>query len=133
MRRQFTNSTEFPPELFSGPTNGSNSAKLPFSNDRTVTKLRMVWDKSRFLLRLTGLGLVLGTAVAFLIPKRYESTTRLMPPDQSNSGMAMLSAALGGRSGGSGAGPGSGSGGIGAIAGDLPGLKTSPHLFICIF
>jgi uncharacterized protein involved in exopolysaccharide biosynthesis len=92
----------------------------------------MLWDQRRFLLRLTCLGLLLGTVIAFVIPKRYESTTRLMPPDQSNSGMAMLSAALGGRSGGSGAGSGSGSGSIGAIAGDLLGMKTSTDLFIGI-
>jgi uncharacterized protein involved in exopolysaccharide biosynthesis len=128
MRRQFTNSTEFPPELFSGPPHGSNSATLPFSNEKTVTKLRMLWDQRRFLLRLMVLGLLLGTVIAFLVPTRYESTTRLMPPDQSNSGMAMLSAALGGRSGGSGSGGGS----IGAIAGDLLGMKTSTDLFIGI-
>jgi uncharacterized protein involved in exopolysaccharide biosynthesis len=129
MRQQFTNSTEFPPELFGGPQKGSNSAKLPFSNDQIVNKLRLLWNQRRFLLRLTGFGLVLGTLIAFLIPKRYESTTRLMPPDQSNPGMAMLSAALGsGRSGGSGSATGS----IGAMAGDLLGMKTSGDLFIGI-
>src|SRR5258708_23106261 len=132
MRRQFTNSTEFPPDLYSGPPNGSNTAKLPFSNARTVSRLRMLWDQRLFLLCLTCLGLLLGTAIAFLIPKRYESTTRLMPPDQSSSGMAMLSAAFGGRSGGAGAGSGSGSGGIRAVAGDLLGMKTSTGLFIGI-
>jgi uncharacterized protein involved in exopolysaccharide biosynthesis len=131
MRQQLTKSTEFPPELYNDPKNGSNTAKLPFPNDQTVKKLRLLWNQRRFLLRLTGLGLVLGIAAAFLIPTRYESTTRLMPPDQSNSGMAMLSAALGGRSGGSGAGSG-GTGSIGAIAGDLLGMKTSTDLFIGI-
>jgi uncharacterized protein involved in exopolysaccharide biosynthesis len=128
MRQQFTNSTEFPPELYNGPQNGSSPAKLPFSNDQTITRIRLLWNQRRLLLRLMGLGLILGTVVAFLIPNRYESTTRLMPPDQSNSGMAMLSAALGGRSGGSGSGAGS----IGAIAGDLLGMKTSTDLFIGI-
>jgi uncharacterized protein involved in exopolysaccharide biosynthesis len=130
MRQQFTNSTEFPPDLYSSPMNGTNSAKLPFSNDQTVNKLRLLWNQRRFLLRLAGLGLVLGIVVAFLIPNRYESVTRLMPPDQSNSGMAMLSAALGGgRSGGS---ESSGGGSIGAIAGDMLGMKTSTDLFIGI-
>ena len=128
MRQQFTNSTEFPPELFSGPPNGSNSGKLHFGNVETVNKLRLLWNQRRLLFRLAGLGLVLGIVVAFLIPNRFESSTRLMPPDQSNSGMAMLSAALGGRSGAAGSGTGS----IGAIAGDLLGMKTSTDLFIGI-
>ena len=130
MRQQFTNSKELPPEIQAGPQDGPNASKLHISNERTINKLRMVWSQRRFLLRLAGWGLVLGIVAAFIIPKRYESTTRLMPPDQSNSGMAMLSAALGGRSGG---GSGSGStGSIGAIAGDLLGMKTSTDLFIGI-
>jgi uncharacterized protein involved in exopolysaccharide biosynthesis len=128
MRQQFTNSTELPPEVYNGPQNGSNASKPHISSEQTIHRLRLVWDQRRFLLRLTGWGLALAIVVAFIIPKRYESTTRLMPPDQSGSGMAMLSAALGGRSGGS----GSGSSGIGAIAGDLLGMKTSADLFIGI-
>jgi capsule polysaccharide export protein KpsE/RkpR len=64
--------------------------------------------------------------IAFLIPKRFESIARLMPPDQGSSsmGMAMLAA-----SGGIGANSGSG---LGAMAGDLLGLKNSSDLFIGI-
>jgi hypothetical protein len=32
--------------------------------------------------------------MALLIPKRFESTARLMPPDQASSGMAMLASVL---------------------------------------
>ncbi len=102
----------------------------PFANEleeqpareRTVARLRLLWEQRQFLLRVAGWGLLIATAIAFLIPKRYESTTRLMPPDtQSNSGLAML-AALSGRTGT----------GIGAVAGDLLGLKSTGALFVGI-
>lgn len=84
-----------------------------------VAWLRLLWERRRFLVRVTVWGLVLSTVIAFLIPKRYESTTRLMPPDsQSGSGMAMI-AALAGKGGL----------GLGSMAGDLLGMKSSGALF----
>jgi capsule polysaccharide export protein KpsE/RkpR len=82
--------------------------------------IRLLWDRRR-LIKLAALwGLILSTIVVFLIPKRYESTTRLMPPDsQSGSGLAML-AALAGKGGA----------GLGSMAGDLLGMKSSGALFI---
>lgn len=86
-------------------------------------RLWLLWDQRRFLLRATAWGLILSTIVAFLLPKRYESTTRLMPPDtQSGSGLAML-AALAGKAG-------LGLGSMTSAAGDLLGLKSSGALFI---
>ena len=43
--------------------------------------VRAVWGQRTFLVRISVLGLVLGLFFAFLIPPRYTSTTRLMPPD----------------------------------------------------
>jgi capsule polysaccharide export protein KpsE/RkpR len=84
--------------------------------------LWLLWERRRFIARLTVWGLVLSTIIAFLIPKRYESTTRLMPPDtQSGSGMAMM-AALAGKGGM----------GLSSLAGDLLGMKSSGALFIDI-
>jgi capsule polysaccharide export protein KpsE/RkpR len=84
--------------------------------------LWLLWERRRFLARVTVWGLVLSTVVAFLIPKRYESTTRLMPPDtQSSSGMAMM-AALAGKAGA----------GLSALTGDLLGIKNSSDLFLDI-
>ena len=89
---------------------------------RLVVKLRLLWKERRFLTRAAVAGLLLGTLLAFLSPKRFESTTQLMPPDsQSSSGMAML-AALSAKTGS----------GLGAYAGDLLGLKSSGALFIGI-
>jgi capsule polysaccharide export protein KpsE/RkpR len=83
---------------------------------------RQLWERRHFLGRAAVWGLVLSTLVAFVIPKRYDSTTRLMPPDtQSSSGMAMM-AALAGKGGS----------GLGSLAGDLLGMKSSGDLFIDI-
>src|ERR1041385_8705418 len=88
----------------------------------TVTNVRLLWDSRRFLFRVACWGLLAATLIAFLIPKEYESTTRLMPPDdQSSSGLAMF-AAMSAKM----------QGGLGSIAGDVLGLKSSGALFIAI-
>lgn len=96
--------------------------------------LRLLWVERRFLLRAGLYGLALSLAIAFLLPVRYESETRLMPPDQQSGGLAMLAAIAtkgggGGNSGGSG-GSGGLAGGLGQVASDLLGLKTSGALFV---
>jgi len=89
--------------------------------DKTVAGLRLLWKQMGFLWRLVGLGLATATVAAFLIPNKYTSTTRLMPPDQgSGSGLAML-AGLAGKS--------NGAASLGALGGELLGLKTTGDLF----
>jgi capsule polysaccharide export protein KpsE/RkpR len=62
------------------------------------------------------------TVIAFLIPARYESTARLMPPDnQSSSSLAMAAAAMSGAAGG-----------LGGIASDFLGLKSTSDVFVGI-
>jgi uncharacterized protein involved in exopolysaccharide biosynthesis len=94
---------------------------------RRVAFERLAWENRRFILRAAVAGLLFSVLLAFLIPKRYESTARLMPPDPGapGMGMAMLAAA----SGNLGSQLGSG---LGAMAGDLLGLKNSSDLFIGI-
>jgi capsule polysaccharide export protein KpsE/RkpR len=78
-----------------------------------------LWERRKFLGRVALWGLIGSTMIAFLIPKRYESTTRLMPPDtQSNSGLAMVAAMAG-----------KGNMGLGSLGSDLLGLKSSGALF----
>lgn len=85
--------------------------------------LRLLWIRRSFLLRVVACGFIISTLIAFLIPSRYTSTTRLMPPnDQGSSGLTMVAAAL---SGGS-------AGGLGGIAGDLLGLKSTSDVFVGI-
>jgi capsule polysaccharide export protein KpsE/RkpR len=87
-----------------------------------------LWERRRFLRRAAFWGLIVSAALAFLMPKRYESTTRLMPPDnQSSSGMAMMAAFVGGSSGTGKVPPA-----LSSMAGDLLGIKSSGDLFIGI-
>jgi capsule polysaccharide export protein KpsE/RkpR len=91
---------------------------------RAVSRLRLLWEKRRTLRRASAAGLLAGTLLALVLPRRYESTTQLMPPDnQSSSGLALM-AAISGKAGAS--------SGLGAFAGDLLGLKSSGATFIGI-
>ena len=87
------------------------------SHGRIVARLALLWQERRFLFRRGVIALVLSTVV-FLIPLRYTSTTRLMPPDQAGQGIASMLSALGK------------TGDLGAIGGQLLGLKTSGDLFV---
>jgi capsule polysaccharide export protein KpsE/RkpR len=112
---------EIPHEVEPG-SNGFEPQDTP-ERAHSAEWLWLFWDRRRFLVRVAMWGLILSTIVAFLIPKRYESTTRLMPPDsQSSSGMAMMAALAGG-----GAGVG-----LSSLAGDLLGMKSSAALFVAI-
>jgi len=95
-------------------TNETQQALLPY--------LQLFWS-NRWLLLRTGIYAALASAlIALLIPVRYQSVTRLMPPDgQSGSGLGLL-AAMAGRSGAG--------GGFGGLAGDLLGVKSSGALFV---
>lgn len=86
-----------------------------------LENLRVLWSGRRFIAKMALIGLISGTLVAFLLPKRYTSVAELMPPDsQSSSGMAML-AALSAKTGA-----------LGGVAGDLLGGNSSGALFISI-
>lgn len=102
-----------------------------------IVWFRLLWSGRRFLLRAGVSGLVLSLLVAFVLPVRYESQTRLMPPEQQGgSGLAML-AALATKGGGSDNSSSSSSdnvfsGGLGRVATDVLGLKTSGALLVDI-
>jgi capsule polysaccharide export protein KpsE/RkpR len=87
-----------------------------------LTNASVLWEHRRLLLRTAALGLLISALIVFLIPKKYESTARIMPPESSSPGTAML-AALAGR--------GSGNlGGLGTLASSLLGAHTSGPLFV---
>ncbi len=91
------------------------------SHSAGLEKLNLLWSQRRFLFRVTVVGLILATAVAFLIPKQYTSSVSLMPPDQqSGLGAAAALAAFAGKA----------SEGISTLAGDFLGMKSSGELFI---
>lgn len=123
---------EHPPDVL--PGNGYGLSESEATESRRVEWLRLLWRQRGFLKRVTLYGIALALVVAFILPVRYESKARLMPPDQqSGSGLAMLAALAGhgGGSGGSSGGIGSAlGGGLSGIAGDLLGIKSSGALFV---
>ena len=91
------------------------------SNPSLLPHLRLFWENRRLLSRAAIVGLFASVLIAFVIPVRYQSVTRLMPPDdQSSSGLGMLAAMAGS----------SGASGLAGMAGDLLGIKSSGDLFI---
>jgi uncharacterized protein involved in exopolysaccharide biosynthesis len=91
------------------------------SSDLFANRLRLLWRTRRFLVRSMVVGLIASTALAFLIPKQFVATARLMPPDdKSSSGLAMM-AAMSGQLGG-----------LASLAGDVFGVKSSGALFVGI-
>lgn len=101
---------------------GENNLTFDDLRSALLRKAQLLWTHRRFLGKAVLVGLCAGLAVAFLIRARYDSTVQLMPPDgQSNSGLAML-AALTAKTGG----------GLGTVAGDLLGVKSSGALFVGI-
>jgi capsule polysaccharide export protein KpsE/RkpR len=99
-----------------------NDFDLGRAREHAIARLRLLWSERRFLTRAVLASLAAGLLFAFYLPKQYQASTQLMPPDsQSSSGMAML-AAMSARTGS----------GLGAAAGDLLGMKSSGALFIGI-
>jgi uncharacterized protein involved in exopolysaccharide biosynthesis len=99
--------------------------ELPEAREKSVARFRLLWGQRALLCRVAVYAMVASTLLAFLIPSRYKSTERLMPPDNSpTSGLAMAAAAM---SGGT-----SGLGGLGGIANDVLGLKSTSDVFVGI-
>jgi uncharacterized protein involved in exopolysaccharide biosynthesis len=92
------------------------------ANESLVPKLRLLWSQRQFLWRCCLIGFLASLLIAFLIPAKYKTTVRLMPPDsQSTNGLAMI-ASLAGQNGN----------GLGAIASDILGMKTTGALFVAV-
>jgi capsule polysaccharide export protein KpsE/RkpR len=94
-------------------------ATSPPQKRTAVAMLTILWEKRASLYRAAVVGLILSTIVAFIIPVRYTSTTRLMPPDQSGGGITSILAALT-----------KGSGELASLGGELFGLKSSGEIFV---
>ncbi len=99
-----------------------SSATQSLAQANWVTNATLLWGQRRTLARVAGVSLVLSAVIAFIMPKRYESVARLMPPVQPVSGVAMLAAVAGH--------PLSGLGGFGNLAGSLLGGRATSALFI---
>jgi capsule polysaccharide export protein KpsE/RkpR len=87
--------------------------------------LLTVWRERRFIAKAFGVGLLVAALVSLLIPPKYESTTRIMPPEkQGLGGLAAMLAAAGG-----GAGDGASSL-VGGVVSDAMGIKSSGAIYI---
>ncbi len=86
---------------------------------RAIDRIRLLWSNRRLLFKFMVWTLVAVTAIAFLIPSRYQSSVRLMPPDEKSGSTAIL-AALTSKGGSD----------LGLLAGDFLGMKSSGALFI---
>jgi len=95
------------------------------ARERFIARLRLLWEERRFIFRVVVCGVVAAALIAFLIPPRYRSTTRLMPPDN-RSGLALAAVTLGGRGGSL------GSTLVGDLGSDLLGLRSTSDLFVGI-
>jgi uncharacterized protein involved in exopolysaccharide biosynthesis len=93
-----------------------------FARARMFARLRLVWNGRRFLLRCASATLLVATLVAFLIPKQFESTAQLMPPDNQSSGDVALLRKVAGSPGID----------MGSLVSGLMGMQSSGALFVGI-
>lgn len=117
---------EIPPEMRGGGLSEPSLMVEPIETQQSLLPyLQLFWANRRLLLRTGIYAILASTLIAFLIPVRYQSLTRLMPPDsQSGSGLGLLAAMVGSA--------GAGVSGLGGLAGDLLGVKSSGALFVGI-
>lgn len=88
--------------------------------ERRVAKFLLLWNQRRFLGRAALAGLLVAIILAFLIPKEFTSTARLMPPDQNSSQGSAILAAVAGRAGET----------LTGLAANALGMKTTGDLFV---
>jgi capsule polysaccharide export protein KpsE/RkpR len=101
-------------------TPAMQSAEVPESTRKTVASLRLLWTHRAMMFRAGVYALIVAAIIAFVIPARYESTARLMPPDnQSSSNLGNAIAAMSG-----------GAGGLAGMAGDFLALKSTSDIFV---
>ncbi len=92
----------------------------PRAREKRIERARILWENRRTLVRAFICGAVLSLLFAISLPKSYEATAKLMPPESSSGGGAALLAALSSR----------GAGMIGGLAGDLLGVKGNGPVFV---
>lgn len=90
------------------------------SREKNYARMQLLWDRRRLLGKALLYGLAISLAIAFLIPTEYESTTKLMPPDQQGSALETLASM---------AGQGGASRALAGLGG-LLGMKTTGDLFV---
>jgi uncharacterized protein involved in exopolysaccharide biosynthesis len=98
--------------------NAASRARLV--REERIARARVVWENRRTLAWSTLCGFVFSILVVLILPKGFEATAKLMPPETGSSGGAALMAALANR----------GAGMLGGMAGDLLGVKGDGPVFV---
>jgi uncharacterized protein involved in exopolysaccharide biosynthesis len=109
--------TEF--EFPSRPQSAEDQPRLGLD---VFAVLQILWERRRLLFRVACWALPISVVIALLLPNRYESSVRIMPPDSMGNTGGML-AALAGK----------GNPEIAAMAGSLLGMKGSGALYVDLF
>ena len=99
----------------------SEAQDIPVANPNWIVNASVLLRHRRLLVRVAGIALLVNLAIAFLIPKQYQSSARIMPPETSGSGTALLAALAGRALGGD---------TLGGLAASLLGGHNSGLLFI---
>ncbi len=86
-----------------------------------LTNAQVLWRHRVLLLRIAAIALVVNFGLVFLIPLRYESTARIMPPEHSGSDAAMFAALAGRALGGD---------TLGGLAASMLGTHNTGALFV---
>jgi capsule polysaccharide export protein KpsE/RkpR len=98
-------------------------AQVEKPDEAWISNLTFLWAKRRILARAIAIMFVLSTGTALLMPNQYESATRIMPPQQSGGGAAILAAL---------AGKGATAGNLAGFAGGLLGARSTGALFLSL-
>ncbi len=101
----------------SGRVNAANAQRV---REERIARARILWENRRTLAWATLCGFAFSIVVVLLLPKGFEATAKLMPPETGSGNGAALMAALATR----------GAGMLGGLAGDLLGVKGNGPVFV---
>jgi capsule polysaccharide export protein KpsE/RkpR len=102
--------------------NKSVTAEAEVQPANWVVNTSVLWNRRDALARVAVIAFVVSLAIALLIPKQYESSARIMPPESSSASSAAF-AALAGRALGE-------LGGLNVLAGSLLGTRNTSALYV---
>ena len=119
-RRTVLSEVELGPERAFSPVRESPALIADLPASRGLATLELIWERRRLVYWVALRALLISTVVAFLIPRRFESTVSIMPPKDGMGDNGLMLAALTGKS----------SPGLGAMAGNILGAKSTGALFV---
>jgi uncharacterized protein involved in exopolysaccharide biosynthesis len=109
---------QHPPENgYSRRVSVANPQKV---REERIARARILWEHRRILAWSLVWGFVVSLLVVLILPKGYEATAKLMPPETGSGNGAALMAALATR----------GTGMLSGLAGDLLGVKGNGPVFV---